>query len=231
MARRNKKRIYSIIFINHGKQLKTLYSEETEEKIYKRFGKLLKENKKIIFPMRYNNEKHVMVESEHEIAIIKCKEIGDHDVNKIKDSYGKYVNYETSDEDWIIIDRADYDVEETFWVYGYHPKLQRKTFQWIFDNIITRGGKDKNMFKSIQVFYNKILVECNNDLDIIICKNKNDSIRFYNQTEEWCKSKKFKNILFIGDISKSAHKSNIIQKIKKLTNWSNKKIRRPSTRP
>ena len=32
MARRNKKKIYSIILINHGKQLHTIYSDTTEEK-------------------------------------------------------------------------------------------------------------------------------------------------------------------------------------------------------
>lgn len=111
---RNKKKIYSIILTNHGKIKDKLASESTEDKIYKRFNKLLKENKKVVFPMRYNNEKHVMIESEHELYIIKCKELFDNDTNKIKDASGKFVNYETTDENWIVIDRAEYYIEETF---------------------------------------------------------------------------------------------------------------------
>ena len=94
--KRNKKKIYSIILTNHGKIKEKIVSEETEEKIYKQFNKLLKENKKVVFPMRYNNEKHVMVESDHELYIIKCKELWENETNKVEDSSGKFINYETT---------------------------------------------------------------------------------------------------------------------------------------
>ena len=73
MARRNKRKIYSIILVNHGKQLKTICSDTTEVKIYKKFNELLKENKKVSFPIQYNSLDE-MVESEYELVIIKCKE-------------------------------------------------------------------------------------------------------------------------------------------------------------
>ena len=79
MARRNKKKIYSIILVNHGKQLSTICSDTTEVKIYKKFNEILKENQKVSFPVQYNNLEHVMVESEYELVIIKCKEFGDKD--------------------------------------------------------------------------------------------------------------------------------------------------------
>lgn len=231
MARRNKKKIYSIILVNHGKQLSTIYSDTTEVKIYKKFDEILKENKKVSFPVEYNNLKHKMVKSEYEIVIIKCKEFGDKSVNKIRDEYGQFINYESSDDDWIVIDRANYNIEETFWVYGYHPRLQRKTFDWIFSNLISKDSKNKYMFKSIQVYLNKILVECNNKLDLVICKNKEDAIRFYNLTEKWCTDRKMKYVMFMGDIARSKYKNDWINKIRKLTNWNSTKITRPSTRP
>ena len=172
-----------------------------------------------------------MVESEYELILIKCKELGDNDVNKIRNKNGQFTNYESSDEDWIVIDRANYNIEETFWVYGYHPRLQRKTFEWIFDNFIAKNSKDKYMFKSIQIYLNKILIECNGKLELIMCKNKNDAIRFYNQVENWCKEKKMKYILFMGDIGKSRYKRDWMEKIQKLTNWDYSKIKRISTRP
>lgn len=231
MARRNKKQIYSIILVNHGKQLKTICSETTEEKIYKRLNSILKENKKVVFPVQYNTLKREIVESKYELIIIKCKELGDKDVNKVRDEYGTYVNYESSDEDWIVVDRANYNIEETFWVYGYHPRLQRKTFDWIFENFILKDSKSKYMFKSVQVYLNKILIECNGELNLVICKNKNDSMRFYNQLEKWCSDKKLKYIMFMGDIGKSKYKSDWMKKIQKLTNWNITKVKRPSTRP
>lgn len=230
MSRRNKKRIYSIILANQGKRLRSICNDETEAKIYKRFNKLLKENKKVIFPMRFNNHKHVMIEADYELIIIKCKQVDDNDVNKVRDDSGKFVDYETDNEDWIVVDRARYDIEETFWVYGYHPKLQRKTFQWVFENFLSKDANNKYMFKTILLYNNKILIECGNNIEMVICKNKSDSMRFYNKIEEFCKAKKMKYILFMGDIAHSSHKREWIEKIVNFTGWSHKKVNRVSTR-
>ena len=181
--------------------------------------------------MRFNNEKHVMVPSEHELLIIKCKEDGDNDVNLVKDDYGKFVKYETDSEDWIVIDRKPYDIEETFWVYGYHPRLQRKDFNWIFENFVAKDAKNKYQFKTIQVFLNKLLIETSGKLEIVFCKNHSDCVRLYNKIEEVSKKNKFKYILFMGDVTKSKHKGDWIKKIQNLTNWTILKISRPSTRP
>lgn len=231
MARRNKKKIYSIILINHGKQLHTIYSDTTEEKIYKKFEKLLKENKKIMFPIRYNNHKHVMIESEYELVIIKCRDDNESLVNKVRTDSGEFIDYATTDEDWIVIDRAPYDIEETFWVYGYHPRLQRKDFKWIFDNFISTDAKNKYMFKTVQVYKNKLLVDCNGKLEMVICKNRQDGIRLYNKIEDETVKNKFKYIAFMGDVGKSRYKDDWIKRIKELTHWSDEKIKRRNTRP
>jgi hypothetical protein len=232
MARRNKKRIYSIILVNHSKQLKTIISDTTETKIYKKFNELLNENKNVIFPVKYNNS-HTkeMVESEYELVIIKCMQEYDSHINKVRNEYGKFVNYETTDEDWIVIDRAPYYIEETFWVYGYHPRIQRKNFSWIFENLIAYNAKDKNNVKTIVVYLNKLLIECNGKLDMVICKNKSDCIRLYNKVEEFSIKNKYKYILFMGDIANSKHKLSWMDKIQELTHWPRKKIKRYTTSP
>lgn len=230
MGQRNKKYIYVIILANHGKQLKTICNAETDEKIHKKLDKLLKENKKVVFPIQFNNHKHVMVEAQYELIIIKCKQDDDDNVNQVRNQYGEYIDYETNNDDWVVVDRANYDIEETFWVYGYHPKLQRKTFEWIFDNLIAKDGKNKYEFKTIQVFHNKVLIENNGKLDMVMCKNKQDSVRFYNLLETWCKKKKLKYVMFMGDIGKSSYKRDWIEKIIKLTGWKRNKVLRRSTR-
>lgn len=231
MARkRNKIKIYTIILTNHGKELKKMGSEATESAIYKRFKKLLEESNKVVFPKQYNNHEHVMIESDYELVIIKCKEMGDNDINKVKDNFGRYVNYESSEKEWVIVDRANYNIEETFWVYGYHPRLQRKTFQWVFDNFILPDSKNKYMFKTVQVYNNKVLIDCNGKLDMVLCKNKSDSIRFYNKLEEWCVKKKMKYIAFMGDVRYGKCRNQWMDRIQELTSWPRNKIKRLSTR-
>ena len=231
MARKPKKLIYHIILTNHGKQLSDIYCTHSEERVNKKFDSLLKENKKVVFPMRWNNHEHVMRECEYELVIIKGKDEFDKDVSKIKDDYGKYINYQSSDEDWIIYDRAPYNMEETFWVYGYHPRIQRKDFNWVFDNFIAKDAKNKYMFKSVQVFKNKLLVDINGGLEIVICKNKSDCVRLYNKIEEMSIERKFKYIAFMGDVTNSKYKTTWMERIQQLTHWNKDKINRTSTRP
>lgn len=228
--RRNKVRIYSIIFINHGKLKNTICSEKTEKAIYKRFKELLEENKKVVFPIRYNNLEHVMKPSEYEIVILKCRDEFEGKFNKIRSDSGEFINYTTDSDDWVVIDRASYYVEETFWVYGYHPRLQRKTFQWVFENFIQKDSQNKYMFKTVQVYNNKILIDCNGKLEMVICKNKSDSIRCYNQLEQYAKKGKCKYVLFMGDIAHSKYKGDWIKRIMDLTSWSYTKVKRLSTR-
>jgi len=231
MARKPKKLFYHIILTNHGKQLRDLYFTHSEALANKRFNAMLKENKKVVFPMRYNNHEHVMKECNYELIIIKGKDEFDNDVQKIRDEYGKFIYYESSDEDWIIYDRANYDIEETFWVYGYHPRIQRKDFNWIFDTFIEKDAKNKYVFKSVVVYKNKLLIDYNGKLEMVICKNKSDCVRMYNMIEKRSMERKHKNVAFMGDIADSKYKKMWMDRIRELTHWNDKKIERSSTRP
>lgn len=231
MARRPKKNLYHIILVNHDKMKEDLFWTDSVATVNKEFKSMVEENKSVIFPIKFNNNKTEIIESSYEIMIIKARDKTESRETKVMDEYGKFVNYATNDDDWIIYDRSPYYIEETFWVYGYHPRLQRKDFKWIYDNFISNNSNNKYLFKTVQLFKNKILVECNGKLDMVICKNKQDSIRMYNMIEEWCERDKMKYIGFMGDLSYSKYKSDWITKIQKLTNWTRKKITRMSTRP
>ena len=231
MARRPKKNLYHIILVNHDKMKEDLFWTDSEATVNKEFKTMVEENKSVVFPIKFNNNKTEIIESSYEIMIIKARDKTESRETKVMDEYGKFVNYATNDDDWIIYDRSPYYIEETFWVYGYHPRLQRKDFKWIYNNFISNNSNNKYLFKTVQLFKNKILVECNGKLDMVICKNKQDAIRMYNMIEEWCERDKMKYIGFMGDLSYSRYKSDWITKIQKLTNWTRKKITRMSTRP
>lgn len=225
-----KKNIYHIILVNLGKHVKNIDLTDTEKKAYSKLKALIKENESVQFPRKYSNHEHSMLLSDYELIIIKKKELGDDEVNNLKSDMGNYVGYRTDNENWVVVDRAPYKVEETFWVYGYHPRLQRKTYQWILDNFIIPNGKDKTIFKTVQVYNNKLLIESNGDFDMVICKTKDDSIRLYNMIESFSIKNKFKSTLFMGDIADSSYKGGWIRRIMEKTGWNEQKVQRLSTR-
>ena len=228
MSKRPKKNIYHIILTSNGKQIKTLYNCASEMLVNKKFDELVSKNKEIRFPVRYINIGK-LVDAKYEIFIIKRND-NDKKTTKLKDENGKIINFETNDDNWVIYDRENYDKEESFWVYGYHPVFQRKDFNWIFENLIATDNNKYNI-KQILVFRNKLLISTTYKLDMVLCKNESDCIRLYNELEKESKNKKVKYVIFSGDAYHSKLKENWFDRVKKLTGWSDTKVRRKNLRP
>ena len=227
MSKLPKKNIYQIILTSNGKEIKHIYNCASEMLVNAKFKALIEENKSVRFPVRFINIGK-LVPAQYELFIIKRND-NDSDVTKLKDENGKIINFKTDSEHWVIYDRENYEKEETFWVYGYHPVFQRKTFQWIFDEKVKTAVK--NNIKQILVFQNKLLINTTYELDMVMCKNKSDCIRLYNELEREATKNKVKYAVFSGDAYHSSNKKTWFNKIKNLTGWSSHKISRNSLRP
>lgn len=227
---RHRKYPYHIIITSNGKQLKDIYHSVKEESAFKKFNELIKENhEKIIFPVNVINN-HGFKEANYELMIIKLRTKHDPVETLLKDKYGEYITYMTSNPNWSIIAKDIYYKEETFWVYGYHPQLDRKDFKWIFENLI-ENNCSKYTLKNIVVFKNKLIVNVNDKLDIVFCKTKDDSIRLYNALEEHAAKNKIKYLMWGGNAYTKYQKNYWYKKLMNFTGWSYDKIRRNSLRP
>lgn len=226
----SKKRPYSIILTSHGKQKKTLKTFKTEQEAYTYFKTILDENKSIKFPVKYINYKKIK-EAKYEIYIIKkLDEYEIKDTMYLRNEMGNFVEYDTNLEQWQIIDKSNWDMEETFWVYGYDPIHQRKDFQWIIDNKIL--SFDYYSFKNILIYKNKLIIDTNGDIDIIFCKNISDAYRLYTEIENFCNKKKIKKMMFSGSIQDFSYSTlkTWIDKLCEVTGFSRHKILRNSLR-
>lgn len=222
---------WHIILVSQGKQLEDMFFTSTEEKVNKKFNKMLKDNKKNIkFPIRWNIRGHDIDEADYELVIIKLKE-DDPSSKEVRDENGNITKYESSSDNWVIYDRAPYDIEETFWVYGYHPKMQRKDYKWVYENFIENDKNNKSNLRTVAIFKNKLLIDSSEKLDMVICKNKSDCIRLYNEIENDIKKDKIKNVIFMGDVWESKSRKFWYDKVADLTHWKWKKIIRHTTRP
>lgn len=220
--------IWKVILTSRGKMIKSLAYGPTEENIYEKFRKEKDRSDSVRFPVRVINVGK-LVDADYEIYLIKKKE-DDDDITRVRDKDGTIRPFRTDDDNWVIIDRESYNIEETFWVYGYHPVYQRKDFKWIYENLLT-GGNKKNTMLQVAAYNNKLMVSGGGQMQMVMCKNVQDCVRLYNELEKECKKDKKKYILFIGDVFHSNVKKFWKGKIKELTNWSDKKIMRNSLRP
>lgn len=214
--------VFKIISCKNGCQNKFIGKYRTSEEAYEVFNKLKENDKNIIFPSIITGDIHIKNSIDEYILIEK----NDSKSNLLRNEYGKLVEQNLNIDGWVVIDKYRYTIEETFWVWGYKNKSDRKTFLWIYTNIIISDVDYCLEYKRIILYKNKIVVKNdNNDIELILCKNESDAIRFYNKIEEWVKRDKIKQVLFLGDYSSiSDRRRKLEQELMDLTGWTKKKI-------
>ena len=218
--------IYQIILTNNGKQTKVLAHSKSEIDIMEKFNTLKCESEEVSFPVRHTNNDGIN-KSEYEIFVIKKKEKrNENNIIPLKNYYGSIIDYTTNNKKWIILDRENYDLEESFWVFGYDKFKDRKNFKWILNNILYTDININNI-KRVIVFQNKLLVESSYRMDMVLCKNGSDCIRLYNELQkEVFKEKLNKFIFFMGDGFNSKLKKTWYEKMEKLTGWNHRQLNR-----
>lgn len=226
---------YNIYLIKNGKQVDYFGNYKVERSAYQAYYNLLKENKNIVFPKRFLNttknhkkdtpEKFIE-EPKYELILVKRRENGALKITTIRNEYGEYIETQTSSDKWVVLERKPYDLEETFWVYGYNPFTQRKNFNFIVNEIVKKQILDNRRIMHMRMAYNKLLLETNDKVDMVICKNTSDTIRLYNEIERWCERNKAKRIVCSG---RWKGKGDCVNVIKELTGWTESKICRYTT--
>lgn len=217
---------YKVVSCHNGKQNEYIGAYVKVEEAYEAVEALLKGRKEVIFPARVQITDKI-IDSKDEYLILEKNRYGDKEAPLLRNSYGKLVRQETNSNTWIVLDKFRYDTEETFWVYGYDPVRGRKTFEWIYYNIIIGNIETSYDIKRVMLYKNKIIVKDDGGkLDIIFCKTVSEAIRFYNLLSEWVLEKKMKKHIFmLGDYSSIGDKRRALEKeLVERTGWTIRKI-------
>lgn len=219
--------IYKIISCRNGTQNKFIGRYRTIEEAYDAFEELKRNDEKVIFPSSFTGCEKL----ENSIDEYLLIEKSDGENPMLRNEYGKLVEQKLNTDGWKVLDKFRYKREETFWVYGYDKKKDRKTFQWIYEELVLSNIENPYTYKRVLIYKNKIIIK-NDDgsLDLIFCKHMSDSVRFYNKLEEWVKKDKIKQIVFIGDYGiKSERKKKLEDELMELTGWPRRKIQMKGT--
>lgn len=232
-----KKINYRILLFNQGRQLKEIYKSETADNIDTIFDKLVESNNSVKFPKLHNIIEHTKFPSEYSYLLIrklKGREKNKEIQTAFRNEYGELISNSISNSDsWIIMRKEPAEIEETFYVYGYDSKVDRKDYQWIYDNFIIDSIEHKYSLIQIVLYNNKLTFLYDNDVEVVICKNLADGRRLYNALEENVVSSKIKNVVFLGYAQEfeRARKFKIRDRILEKTGWTNLYLRLNTTNP
>ena len=215
---------YRVILTSNGEYKKTLHISKTRETAFKNFHKIKDENK-VYFPKKFINS-HGIRPVKYEICITKPTEEGDVFRTR-RDDYGKLYT-EPPLGDWTILHSDYFEIEETFYIYGYEEK-ERPTITEIVKRLMV-NAHSKKIVKQVIVVYNKLIIYNEEQFELIICKNLEEAQRLHHTLGKIVKKQKIKSLLFMGTASK-ANIGRLYDLIHDETGWPYKKIRRTSTKP
>jgi len=159
----------------------------------------------------------------YHILLIKKREEGDKSII-VRDNYGKLLESFMEDPNWVVLGRNEYQLEEQFSVTDANRKLN---LQEIIRYILLSKLSSKNP-KQVLMLNNKIIVEGIN-LNVITCKNMDETIRLYNKLRLHCFDNKVQDVIFFGSIPKT-DKSIWYKKIHDLTGMDYNRLYRKSSR-
>ena len=190
--------------------------------------KELKEKEKdIIFERRTKTYEDGTMQSTYEYVIFKDVRDAEPKSTYLKNEFGKYVehNVKFNGKNYEIIEKYPAKVEDTVWVFGYDPRNDRKTFAWVYNNVLNEGFSSSFDMKRIYLYHNKV-VFCNDkkEIDIVICKTASDAARYYMTLQQFCKKGPY---LFMGIVTtKSAMCESLEKLLVEKTGWTLNKLRR-----
>lgn len=212
---------YRIVLYNNGKKQKIIFKSNNLGGIKTKYINMVKHNEVIVPKKIVNNKKFKSVN--YELLLLESKQVSKNEI-VVRDRVGKIIRDREIESGWLILERSNWKVEETFKVFGRDDRMNCV-------QIVKQILLPNKVYKQVYCVLNKLIIEDDNDhMEIITCKNKYDSGRLHDALQDICKKFEVKSVIFFGK-STPENRSRLYPKILKKTGWKKSRVYRTSTRP
>ena len=161
--------MYRIILTQNGVYKKTLKRCMKKSTVYGTFHNLIKDNNNVMYPKQYINSKGIKF-VKYKILVVKNTEEND-EFRYQRDELGRLYKETPMFDKWTILTDSDYQIEETFWLYGKNHLTERITIHDFLKPLFKYAYK-KDTIKQLIVVNNKIVIYNEDQFEMLICKNK-----------------------------------------------------------
>lgn len=223
----DRKAYFMILIVKNNRRVKRLGAAWWINDAYKIYNSIMERNKnEVKFPVIFrtqsnsNNRAENKTMTKWELLLVEKIKKGDDNVTQFRDENGKFINVQVIDhEEYKIIAKNEWRVEEKFNVYGYHPKKDRKDYTFILNELFLNKLNLIDDVIRVNVLGNKLLISYSENFDFVICKNNNEAERLYTAFQNDDLLKKNKSVIFFGDIVGIQQKKETYDKIMEKTGW------------
>ena len=213
---------YSVYLTKDQKRVRFVGTSWWKTDAYKIFTESIEKNR--------NKVKFPQTKYKYEILLIKKTNEDEDTVNSLRNEDGKFVeNIITDWENHVIVDKSDWLVEEKFGIYGYHPRKQKKTYEFILNDLLLNNEDVGDEMRRVMVFKNKVIIQYLDDFDFITCYDNNQAKTLYDTLQDEITKLKKKFIVFMGEAVPDAA-SKWLDKFEEKTGINRKSLMHKSTK-
>jgi hypothetical protein len=136
----DEKGYFMVLIMKDRKRMKKLGYATWKTDAYKIFNEAVEQNRKEVkYPLKVFDRNDRGRKADYEIIIVQRESSDDEIVTHFRDEDGRFVEHSVIDySGYKIIDKAEWLIEETFSVYGYHPEKDRKDFTFILNELVLK---------------------------------------------------------------------------------------------
>jgi hypothetical protein len=217
---------YRVILTKNDEYKKTIYRSKTLQYSREKFEEEIEHNNETIkFPRKFLSDKKI-TPVEYKIYLVKDFEDGD-ETRLVRDELGRLREEGPIFDIWTVIDEQPYQFEESFYVYGFDPRQDRKDIRFVM-TLMMKGMNNKDLTKSIVVLHNKLIIYNEHQFDIVFCKCLDDAVRLYDILMNTARSMTFKRLMFMGQAGDRLT-GELYEMMMEVTGWNYRKVSRTAT--
>ena len=196
---------FIIFFVKNKEYNKTFAWYNWKFGSVEQYNKLVQANHdKTICPVFYEGRTKKNGEQPVKYEILLKKKIDpelEDNESMFRNELGESVTVKTDDPEWRILAKDDWYIEEHFYLYGYHPKYDRKDAKFIIKNVILKYVEEYTMCR-IFVWKSYLFIENDDDFTFVLTKAPSEATRLYNILYD--RLYKIENLYFTGSLSKGS---------------------------
>lgn len=225
----DEKAFYMVVIVKEKKRIRVLGTAWWKSNAYKIFNEAIETNRKKskfkkTFYVTRTEGNAVVKDIKYEIVIIKKTKEGEETVSQFRNEQGKFVDNVIID--WpghVILDKDEWYAEETFGVYGFHPSREKKTYNFILNELLLNTGDCGDEMKRVMVYKNILIIHRTDDFDFVTCFDEEQAAMLYDMLQDDILKLKRKYIVFMGRVSEEMT-SEWIDRFEEKTGWDRKRL-------
>lgn len=191
---------YKIIIAKNNRRIKTIKTYKYPKACFNKFELLMEQSNNVVIPKRFNTHNGLHLAKYYLICLKWANKKSD-DPFLYKNEWGVTEKIQLKDKNWKIIKVHPWNFEETFYVYG---KKGRLNCLEIYEQCLL---PQIHYFTQIVKYFNKIVIDDGDFLEVILCKNEMDCQLLYQKLYTFAQHQNLSSLLFVGDASFDTRKA------------------------